>query len=72
MPATAGMQAKVVKLVTSNSKDDTISLTAYNSKNASNSRNDSNNRSANNIVGTPAKAEMLATVVAGNSMQGHC
>jgi hypothetical protein len=34
MPAIAGMQATVLKLATSNSKDDSISLTAYNSTNA--------------------------------------
>jgi hypothetical protein len=61
MPATARVQATVVKLATSNSKDDSIILTAHNSTNPSN-RNKSNNRTAN-TVGTLEKAKMLAKVV---------
>jgi hypothetical protein len=50
------MKATVGKPAIRNSKDDSNSMTGYNS------RNESNNRTANS-VGTPAKAEMLEKVV---------
>jgi hypothetical protein len=59
------MQATVVTPTSSNSKDDSISKTVHNNRNASNSRKESYNRNENNYrtantVGTPAKAGMLA------------
>ncbi len=51
MSATVGMPAIAVTPATSNSKDDSNSMTVHNSRNAS-------NRTAN-TVGMPAKAGML-------------
>ncbi len=67
-PATTGMQTAAGKHETavtpaiSKNKDDSNSVTAYNSRNASNSRNESNNRTGT-IVGMEAKVGLLAKVV---------
>ncbi len=65
MPAYIGMQAiamtqaTTVTPTTSNIKNDSIIMTAHNSRKARNSTNESNNRTAN-TVWAPAKAGMPA------------
>jgi hypothetical protein len=59
MQAIAVTQATTVKPTTSNIRNDSIIMTAHNSRKARNSRDESNNRTAN-TVWTPAKARMPA------------
>jgi hypothetical protein len=61
--------ATAVTLAISNSKDNSNSTTTHNNRNASNSKKESNYRTAN-LVGTPAKAGMLAKAV-GNGHAGR-
>jgi hypothetical protein len=62
MQATSVAQATAVTPATSDSNDDSIIMTAHNSRNANNSRNESNNKTAN-TVWPLTKAGMLAKEV---------
>jgi len=62
MQATSVAQATAVTPATSDSNDDSIIMTAHNSRNANNSRNKGNNKTAN-TVWPLTKAGMLAKEV---------
>ncbi len=49
MPAITATQATIVTPATSNIKNDSIIMTAHNSRKARNSRNESNKRTANTV-----------------------
>jgi len=58
MPTAAGKQETAMTPAISNSKDDSNSVTAHNSRKGRNSKNERNNRMAN-TVGTEAKVGCL-------------
>jgi hypothetical protein len=67
MPAITATQATIVMPATSNIKNDSIIMTAHNSRKARNSRNESNERTANTVL--TSKSRDACTNGAGYSRE---